>query len=168
MAAWQYSMHLVPRSELARLVPSLSGALPGAAFDEADWWSTSQPPEDFAERLSTVLPETNGWDRAARVWGVDDGNHVSVGYYASGQAGIGRISDFHARLDLRDPRAEVLTCLVRLGEACDGWWITGDSVARVLAGQQYDGVLDSIRKSNASRFVRDPEAFLRSLSQQMK
>jgi hypothetical protein len=88
---------------------------------------------------------------------------VSVSY-ASGVAGVGPVAEFWARLDLRQARRDVLEILVSIGEAADGWWITGGDGARILVGQRRQDIVSSIRSSPAARFVVDPHAFLRGLS----
>jgi hypothetical protein len=163
MALWQYSMHLVPRAELVRFVPSLSGVLPEPLFDETDWWANTQPPEDLAEQLTAVLPEIQSWDSTSRVWGHEDLDTVAIGY-KSGEAGVGVVDEFWARLDLREPRPDVLDAFVAICRACDGWWIAGAANRRVLVDPNRDSVLMAIRGSTAARFVVDPQGVLRSLA----
>jgi hypothetical protein len=162
MAVWQYSMHLVPRAELARFVPGLSGVLPEPLFDDIAWWATLQPPVDLVARLTAVLPEIKGWNSSCRLWGAEDSHTVSVSY-SGGDPGGGVVDEIWARLDLRQPRLDVVGVLVGIAQACDGWWIGGEADGRVLVGSTDEDVLLAIRRSAAARFVADPHAFLRNL-----
>jgi hypothetical protein len=158
MALWQFSMHLVPRTELARLCPDLKTPIPGDEFDAVAWWSTSQPVSDIPERLKAVLPEVQGWDSGSRQWGPDDATTVSVSY------ADGRVDGVWVRLDLRQQITAVVDALVRLSLDCDAWWVGGDAVQRSPVGQRREELLSAIRTSDAARFVLDPRGYLADLA----
>jgi ribosomal protein S18 acetylase RimI-like enzyme len=162
MATWQFSMHLVPREGLLTVRPDLAAAF---SDDEVDMpvWTTTQPAADFVTRLSRLLPEVECWNPASRQWGATDRTTVQVSYTDGAD---GRVDGIWARIDLRESTAdviEVIGVLASLATDSDGWWVGGDSLARVPIGQTSGAIGKAIEGSAAARFVADPAAFLTAL-----
>jgi hypothetical protein len=157
MAVWQFSMILVPREEVMAICPSLGGAVSEEAFESIQWWSSVQPPEDLPAKLALVLPECPHWSRSARQWGQEPGNTIAVWYEAD------RVRSIYARLDVREWEPILVEFLVDLAVECDGRWLAGDAQHRYLVGPADEDLVRAVKESNAARFVRDPEGFLRQL-----
>jgi hypothetical protein len=153
MAIWQFSMHLIPRDELAQVWPAMSGELPSDLFDAIEWWSTRQPPVDLAQRLLDVLPEVRSWRPESRQWGASDATTVVVHYTGP------RVDEIWARLDLRQPWRIHLETLVQLAIDANGCWIGGEESERVLIGQDTAAVMAAVRDSEAARFVVAPREY---------
>jgi hypothetical protein len=158
MAIWQFSMHLVPASELVGLSPGLAGAVPGSAFDDVRWWKRAQPSSDIGARLDAVLAEVRSWNPESRQWGSSESTTVKLHYVE------GRIDEVWARLDLRTGCVGLLEVLVRLAEDSAAVWVGGDSEKRRVIGQDREALVEAIVHSDAARFVADPRAFLQTLS----
>lgn len=157
MALWQFSMHLVPREGLLTLSPDLTAAFRGDGELDLPAWTTTQPAADLVARLSRVLSEVECWDPASRQWGPTDRTTVQVSYTD------GRVNEIWARIDVREATADaidVIEVLASLATDSDGWWVGGDSRARLPIGQTSREIREAIEGSDASRFVADPAAFL--------
>jgi hypothetical protein len=157
MAAWQFSMHLVPRAQLEAVCPGMNAAFPGQVFDDTPWWCDRQPPGDLPDRVSAVLQEVASSDPASRQWGESSGNTVAVSYVD------GRIEEIRARLDLRRLDRNVVRVLARLALDCDGWWIGGDARERIPVGRTRHAIMTAVVASDAAQFVADPHAFLEDI-----
>lgn len=158
MAIWQFSMHLVPRSQLAAVCPDLASPIAGAIFDDISWWSSSPPPRDLVERLARVLEEVTSWDTESRQWGSSEASTVTVHYTSGGP------DEIHARLDLREPNCNLLEVLAQLALDSDGWWLGGDAATRIPVGRTQEAIAAAAAASDAARFVADPRGFLAELS----
>jgi hypothetical protein len=158
MAAWQFSMHLVPRGQLTAVCLDLVSPVPGAVFDETSWWSSSQPPSDLAERLARVVGEVISWSPESRQWGLSEASTVDVRYEA------GRVDEIHARLDLRAQCSRLIEVLAQLALDADAWWLGGNATIRIPVGQSREAIAAAAAASDAARFVADPGGFLDELA----
>ena len=161
MAAWQFSMHLVPRGTLLAVCPDLRSVVAGEQFDAIEWWSGRQPVHDWAARLSAVLEEVATWGHDARQWGQSDGSTVRVSHEA------GTVESMHARVDLRVADRGVIDALAALAVASDAYWVGGDANARVPVGQTREALLVAIGTSDAASFVADPNGYLDRLGRKV-
>jgi hypothetical protein len=171
MAIWQFSMHLVPREGLLTVSPDLAAAFRDDGEGDGDGkvgegglpvWTTTQPAADLVARLSRVLSEVKCWDAASRQWGPIDGTTVQVSY------ADGRVDEIWARIDVREATAdviEVIGVLASLATDSDGWWVGGDSQARVPIGQTASEISKAIersvpvrRRSGGAPYFDTPEA----------
>jgi hypothetical protein len=157
MAVWQFSMYLVPRSQLVTVCPDLTSPVTGYVFDHTHWWCDSQPAENLAERLSGVLDEVRSWRSESRQWGPDSTNTVAVHY------AVGRVEEIHARLDLRELDDALVKTLAALAADSDGWWLGDDAEMRLPVGETREAIIEAARASHAAQFVADPRTFLGSI-----
>lgn len=157
MAVWQYSMHLVPASELMASCQVVNGAVLGDVFDDSTWWASTQPPDDFEARFATVLSEVPSWDPESRQWGESDTTTVQVHYTA------GRVDEVWARLDLRVDWTRAFDVLVQLAHDAEAVWVGGEQGKRVLLGRDRPTLLDAVERSSAKEFVQNPRRYLDGL-----
>jgi hypothetical protein len=153
MAVWQFDALLLPEETLKRRYGSIPIAIPSADIDASDWWQGTSPPADLAERLSSFLPQASTWSRNIQSWGQEDGDRIDVVWANEG------VAEIFLRVDVRRISYALLDKVSRLARA-NRWvlWVDGH-VLRPSPGQ----VLRAIHRSDAFRFVQDPETFLLAL-----
>jgi hypothetical protein len=154
MAIWQFDMHMIPLQSVEDhfgLVPILVSR---EDFDRYDWW-TPGPAEGIATELSRLLPTTPSWSESVRIWGEMDGNRVDMVSEGSD------LLDVFVRVDARVISYQFLSQLCDLAQKYDclllteGGYVIRPSLSKMLA---------SIARSNAFKFVSDPDGFIRELS----
>jgi hypothetical protein len=153
MAAWQFDAHLLPEVAIQRPDGSLPIAIARADINAGDWWKGTKLPADFAERLSSVLPQGSSWSSSLQTWGQEDGDRVDLVWEDD------ELADIFLRVDVRRVSYDRLDKVLRLARAYRWVLWTGGQILRPSLGQ----LLRAIQRSDAFRFVQDPEGFLLAL-----
>jgi hypothetical protein len=151
MAVWQFTLYLLPRSELRRLFRAMPEVLQRTEFESTEWWQQQQPPRDYEAILDSFLPRVARWSPMLKGWGRDDGDHVDV------RVERDRVTEIWARVDVRTLDARFVEHLVRFATHCDCIFLAAEELR--LLEPELGVVLNHIEGSRASRFVRSPEAY---------
>lgn len=157
MAVWQFDVKLIPEGA----VVAVCGCVPERVQTEAhgtEWWDETDPPEDFADRLTILLGPSApaDWSSELRIWGQMPGDRVDVFYVD------GKICDIRARIDVREPDTRFVEGMVALADHCECVFVTKES-AIIQAG--LSDLCAAIAASSSARFTADPYGYLRSLKQ---
>lgn len=150
MATWQFSFHLIPRSEAHRLL-SVGRSERRRVFDDFEWWAAASPSLSPIDELDGFMRETAGWSSDLRSWGKDDGHRIELWFDG------GRVVEISGRIDLRQVDLEFLAGVLRLAELCDGTILTENME---ICDPTLDALTGAMLRSPAARFVADPAAFL--------
>lgn len=146
MAAWQYTVHVVP-------APTHAFGCTRACLEEH--WSVAPSHADLLNEISEILPARQHWDPDCRAWGDDDGNYIEA------CASSGLLVAVMVRFDLRKLDENFLLGITDFIRS-RGWLFLADG------GELVKGDADALRtfivQSNAQRFVDDPVGYLEKLA----
>ena len=152
MAAWQFSLHLIPRSRLR----DLDGVVPARLdedvwlADDSRWWASHKLTRDYASILDSVLPRMKQhWCRDVEAWGMYEADIVE----------ISRGEGVSVRLDVRSLNRPLVDAVLRIAAESDCCLVTED---RMVIAPRLELLEAEIRQSGAFRFVVDPQGFLTS------
>ncbi len=157
MAVWQVPIELVP-AKWAEDHDFQTDRLYGEdGFDTTCAWIENQPVENLDEIFSSILPKADSWSEDLTMWGDDKVHDISV-WHEEGQ-----IFSIGFRLDLRENISNLMSALCNAATILNCvLFVPGQKVMfkpNVFELKQY------ILKSNAAKFVSDPEGFLNGLSE---
>ncbi|HEX2204035.1 MAG TPA: hypothetical protein VHG91_12080 [Longimicrobium sp.] len=159
MAAWEFDGWLLPAAEIARCGYAPSGTLPDEAFETIDWWSTAQPPADYARRFGEILPPAASWSPNVERWGPEDGTRIDV------VRADGRVGEIYFRLDARAPDPDFVHGLTAFAAEAGTVVRTEDGT---LLEPDPEALLAALARSPAAAFAADPRAFLARLERRME
>lgn len=113
-------------------------------------------PEDYAERLRLVLPGGPPSSRSEQVWGNVDGDFISVS--------LDPPVEMSARFDLRTWRPDVYERFLGFVQAAGATLrVASGDVEGELVPTNTEAFHNSLRQSQAARFVADPKGYLSTL-----
>ncbi|MDD8058552.1 hypothetical protein [Shewanella metallivivens] len=157
MAVWQVPIEFVPAKwaeENNFEVESLYGE---DGFDTTCAWIENQPTKDLDTIFSPILPKVDSKDEDLSLWGNDKVHDISVWHEE------GEILSIGFRLDLRENIISIMSALCEAATSLNCvLFVPGQKVIlnpNVFELKQY------ILKSNAAKYVNDPEGFLNGLSE---
>ena len=110
-------------------------------------------PADYRQRLGQVLPPGQSWHADLEVWGVEDGDRVSV---LAGE----EPPDVVARFDLRAWNPELYRRFLLFVEGINAHIRDTETGAAVVSS--LEAFTRALQESGAARFVQDPRAYLES------
>ena len=87
MAAWQVTLHMIPRHPVSDFSPT--------ALEKTEWWAAADFPSDYRRRLAEVAPSVPPLDDEFEMWGLEDGNRVDVWSWG------GRVRRVKVQVDVR-------------------------------------------------------------------
>lgn len=151
MATWQYDIHFIPwaivdqHPEIIRALCTLED------IDTAPWWRSYNQALGLVKALSRLLPAAVSWNDSIQMWGTSDGDRVEVSWEE------GRIGDVPVRIDVRRLSQDFIQGIVNVAREFDVLFFTEENQ---VVEPTLQGLLNSIKKSDAARFVEDPRDFL--------
>jgi hypothetical protein len=155
MAIWQVPIELVPVNWAEANNYSSELLYDEDGFDTTCAWRGNQPSQDLDLVFSRVLPKAESWSEDLTIYGCDKKHDINIWHEE------GLIFSIGFRLDLRENVAGLMNSLVNSAiELNCVIFIPGQHVLfkpNVFELKQY------VLKSNAARFVKDPEAFLNEI-----
>lgn len=152
MAAWQVGFAIVPRKAWAACVPP-----PGTPIWDgtAALWAGASA-KDWAQRLKAVFGESAPyWDQAGLMWGDDDRHCLEF------STDDGAVEQLQLRIDLRSTDVAFVERLLTFVRENGLLLLTGEGEA---IEPELADVGAAARRSSAARFVKEPIAFLESLT----
>ncbi|MCI0536247.1 MAG: hypothetical protein L0Z50_13555 [Verrucomicrobiales bacterium] len=161
MAIWQYDIGLVPRLGVIRLHGIIPAELPGyravwnpeegAEKPLPNYWDDGLPPASLAGEIAAMLPVGSSWSADALMYGAEDSHCVK----------IWKTDGITFRFDLRRPDLSLLRSIVDFADR-HGLLLVPDTRGQPME-PSFEGIIADMRTSDAYRFCKDPEAYLRSL-----
>ncbi|WP_457279039.1 hypothetical protein [Polaromonas sp. P5_D5] len=150
MALWQFKVELIPRQWLD------AGGDVASLFTEEGcdasiaWLGYSDP--KLIEHLGLLLPGSKSWHNECLCWGSDKTEDIQL--WREGTA----VSSLAVRFDLRAPNDALFVAISQLAQDFE--------LAILVPGIQHvipcdtESLLAYAKQSEATRFVKDPHAFL--------
>lgn len=162
MSAWQFKFILVPRVAIEELhgkdvevLPEYVSRSPNSDFDESrefpNYWRRLGIPCWLSERVERLIPRAKSWSSDAQMFGDTNGNNVEIWS-----------DDVICNIDVRDPNMPLLAQMIQVANELDCKLILKGSGKIIDA--ELKAVEDSMVSSNAMKFVRNPEAYIRQRS----
>ena len=156
MATWQFSVVLIPASWAEENSYSSSALYDEEGYDTECAWKGRQPESEFKAVLGDILPPSKSWHEALLTWGNEKEHDIQVWFENETIDGI------HIRLDLNQNLNEIIVKVVKLAKTlnCALFFPEFKSVTEANEFQ----LKDAIKKSNAAKFVCNPQEFLNEIS----
>jgi len=150
MALWQYKVALIPQEWLSAggEVESLFGE---EGFDTEQTWGTFDT-EILENEIDKILPRGKAWTDAYILWGDYEGDDIQLWRENA------KTIDLVIRFDLRKPNKELLNGALEIARGSNLAIL--DLANRRVLPAKTEAIVEAIRKSEASKFVEDPHAFL--------
>jgi hypothetical protein len=160
MAVWQYDLALVPRTGIIRLHGEIPKELPGhravwqpeTGLNEVfpNYWEGLKPPESLRSEISRLLPPLESWSDRALMFGEKRGNLIKLWL---GEA-------LYLSFDLRRLDLDLLRAVIELAKEQDLLWVS-DTLGQPIVAD-LERVLQDMQSSDAHRFCKDREAYLKA------
>jgi hypothetical protein len=110
-------------------------------------------PPDYKTRLDRVLPRGRHWHADGERWGSEDGDTVEV--FSEPPAEI------YVRFDLREWRPDLYERFLGLVQGVGARLRDPEQDSEVALAP--DAFMETLRRSRAARFVKDPQAYVEEL-----
>jgi len=156
VAVWQVPIQLIPE----RWVED-NGHNTESLYDEdgycdpSETWKRNQPTQKLDDVFGKILPLSSSSDDEALFWGSDKKHDISAWYEDNLLVSLG------LRIDMREPVNKLLVQIITAAQELNcQLFIQGQGV--IIKANVFD-LKKNILKSNAARFVDDPEKFLRGV-----
>ena len=180
MAIWQFHIYFIPQKSLQNKYGQIPGQLVmdkeswSEYFDNADlemkpefedaltfsWWLDLKINIDNLLPLLKTFGDTQSWTEASnglRSFGDTDTNDISVCFSDT----TNLVEELSCRIDLRQPNKVFIDKVLSLATQFD--CLLMDRQGRLYEPTK-TALVDTIKLSNANRFVGDPEQFFSDLS----
>ncbi|MFK4768988.1 hypothetical protein [Rhizobium sp. ZW T2_16] len=154
MAIWQFAFDLMPSS--AAIINGAAAARMTRAQLEAVNQDFSSPTiMHLFERLNSMMPEKTSWSPSLRIWGDEKTNDVQV---VLGEPGIEGVQ---FRLDVANLSMPLVAQICSLAQDTACVLVTRDGA---IVRPNGTSLIRAVMRSNAARYVRDPERFIREFA----
>ncbi|MFN3769324.1 MAG: hypothetical protein ACK4TD_13210 [Ectopseudomonas guguanensis] len=155
MAAWQIPIEFVPAKWAEENNFEVEPLYGEDGFDTTCAWVENQPTKDLDAIFSSILPKANSWSENLSLWGNDKVHDISVWHEE------GKIFSIGFRIDLRENITSVTSALCKAATTLNCvLFIPGQ---KAILNPNIFELKQHILKSNAAKFVSDPEVFLNEL-----
>jgi len=155
MAVWQCDLVLLPDKSLEAHHQAVPCRLTRDLYEETDWWDQIDLPEDADEKIATLLKPAQSWTSEIKIWGDDEGDNIHVVYDDA------KISEITVRFDLRDISLDLLTGAASLAQHFECCCM---SESFHVFKPDTENIVEAIRTSPASEFIRSPKRFFKEWS----
>lgn len=156
MAAWQFDLHLIPRSKVLEVFIGVPDTIKRDVFDRVVWWGEFQPPPDSRIFIGSFLDEAASWNKETLVWGDQDDNRVDV------TLSRGDVAEIFIRVNVRELKLRFREGIVAFAKYCECLLLTEEMK---LIEPDLSALTSEINQSPARRYVADPVAFLDDLKE---
>jgi hypothetical protein len=146
MAVWQSDFILIPEEN--------SESVPKENRRDHDWWSNKEFPDEYEKVFRSLFTKSQSWASNTEQFGEESGNIISV------SSEHGKIVECFARFDLRYP---VLTEYETFISFCANHKIAFVDEQNEIVKADLKMFVESIKRSPAFLFVKDPQEYLKSL-----
>lgn len=155
MAAWQFDLTLIPREKLI----SMFSRVPEYVSEEleaTDWWEGVEAPRDYMASLDALLPKFPSWHEHLVNWGSENGHRIDCWLNEAGG-----LQNLFIRIDVSADYTEFARALADLGRRWDCLILLYPELE--LIEPDGSNLIQRVKESRASAFVRDPKLFLQNL-----
>lgn len=160
MATWQFDLHCLPQRSVLRTFEGIPVKITTDQFNSTGWWGNLEPlPEGFTSAFAKILPVADSWSADIKSWGSSDGNRIDL------VSENGQPQDVFVRIDVRKVSYSFVIEIVRIAKEND--WLFLSEGGEVLR-PAFREVMFAIKRSDAFRFVENPEEFLQELERERK
>lgn len=155
MAIFQFTVVLIPSQWACNAENDVESLYCEEGYDVSDAWGQYPPTIEIEPLLSNVLPKGKAWDSEQKVWGNEESSDIQVWYEN------GKIDSVTVRLDLWEDMSVLLKKVVDLANELNcHLFIPG---AKIIIKPNIFELKKASSESNAAKFVKDPEGFLRNV-----
>jgi len=155
MAVWQFVCDLIP-SSAAKIDGVIAARMSREQLDGVELGFPPLATSAIFERVSMLLPEQQSWSPDLRIWGDEKTDDVQIGVRDA------QIVDVQFRLNAADLRMPLVAGICLLARDLNCVLATrGGAILRPNS----ESVVRAIMQSDAARYVRDPERYLREAIQ---
>jgi hypothetical protein len=156
MATWQFSVVLVPTSWAEEHNYCSSALYDEEGYDTEFAWKGRQPEVGFKALLGEVLPPSKSWHEELLSWGNEKEHDIQV--WVENEA----IDGINFRLDLTQDLNEIIVKVVRAAKSLN-CALFFPEFRSVVEANEFE-LKNAIKKSNAAKFVSNPQEFLNEIS----
>jgi hypothetical protein len=155
VAVWQVPIQLIPERWVEYNGHNTESLYDEDGFcDPSETWKQNQPTKKLDDVFGKILPLSSSSDDEALFWGSDKKHDISAWYEDNLLVSLG------LRIDMREPIDKLLVQIITAAQELNcQLFIQGQ---RIIIKPSIFDLKKSILKSNAAKFVDDPEGFLRS------
>jgi len=160
MATWQFDLHYLPQRSVLRTFEGIPVKITTDQFNATRWWASLEPlPDWLNSAFAKILPAADSWSADIKTWGFSDGDRIDIVFEN------GHPQDVFVRIDVRKVSYAFVIELVRIAKEND--WLFLSEGGEVLR-PAFREVMFAIKRSDAFRFVENPEEFLQELERERK
>ena len=118
-------------------------------------WAEHQASSDISTCLASFLNQAPSWSPDVALWGEENGNRVEVLHEGR------EVKNIFVRITAYELNNAFLEGLVRLARECGAvfWSKESEEIIRPNTA----ALISALKRSNAYKFVQDPEGFVSSL-----
>ena len=156
MATWQFSVVLIPASWAEEHSYSSSTLYDDDGYDTECAWEGRQPETGFKELLGEILPPSKSWHADLLAWGNEKEHDIQV--WVENEI----IDGIHIRLDLNQNLNEIIIKVVNAAKSLN-CALFFPEFRSVVQANEFE-LKNAINKSNAAKFVNNPQEFLNEIS----
>ncbi len=171
MAIYQYHLTVIPRQSILRhwdIIPVKVQVHDNPAFDEDDlinvkWWDKEQVDFGAFEKRILSFADKVEWTKKFKdggSYGDNDTNDISIRMDETGQ-----LAEFSFRIDLREIDKDFFNNVLTILKDLDTLLLDRQGN---LFEPTHESLTDSIKKSNAFKFVTNPTDFLDKLGKEIE
>jgi len=154
MAIWQFAFDLMPSSAVI-INEAVAVRMTQAQLDATEPDFSAATIQLLFERLGSILPEKTSWSPSLRIWGDEKTNDVQVFLGEPGIEGV------QFRLDVANLSMPLVAQICSLAQDTACVLVTRDGA---IVRPNGTSLIRAIMRSNAARYVRDPERFIREFA----
>lgn len=152
MAIWQFVIILVPKDWAMEADFNPSSLYESDGYETKVAWKNRQPPTNFKNLMSKILPPAKSWNDALLCWGDEKENDIQVGYENNA------VADIQFRLALHTQFKPLLPKLIEVANELNCVLFFPELGLISIASETV--LLELIQRSRAARFVSDPRKCL--------
>jgi len=156
MATWQFSVVLIPISWVEENSYSSSALYDEEGYDTECAWKDRQPDSEFKTVLGEILPPSKSWHEELLTWGNDEEHDIQV--WVENEI----IDGIHIRLDLNQNLNELIIKVVKVAKTLN-CVLFFPELNSVVEANEFE-LNKALKKSNAAKFVTNPQEFLNEIS----
>jgi len=156
MATWQFSVVFIPSSWAEANSYNSSLLYDEDGYDTECAWKDKQPDSSFIKVLSEILPASKSWHDDLLTWGDTKEHDIQVWYEEK------KIDGIHIRIDLNKDLNEIIIKVVKAAKTL-GCSLFFPEFKKIVEANEFE-LKSALKKSNAAKFVNNPQEFLNEIS----
>ena len=156
MATWQFLVVLIPATWAEENSYSSSSLYDEEGYDTEIAWRDWKLDSAFQDVLGDILPPSKSWHKKLLTWGGEKYSDIQVWLKDDAIDGI------HIRLDLNQELNEIIIKVVKAANSLN-CALFFPELKLVVEVNEFE-LKNAINKSNAAKFVHNPQEFLNEIS----